>query len=129
MIIDFEGEPARPVAERRRKTSPLRDVAGMLRSFGYARGATERSLPTDDPSGPARLAYWEAAAREAFIAGYRAAVRTAPVPLVPSDDAAFARALAEWELEKALYEIGYELRNRPDWLDLPLRAFQHDRRD
>jgi maltose alpha-D-glucosyltransferase/alpha-amylase len=124
MIIDFEGEPARPVAERRRKTSPLRDVAGMLRSFSYARGAAERALPSDDRSGPAQLAQWESAAREAFVAGYRAAVTAAPLPLVPSDNAAFARALAAWELEKAIYEIGYEVRNRPDWLDLPLRAFR-----
>lgn len=118
VIIDFEGEPARPVAERRQKTSALKDVAGMLRSFAYARGAAERSRV----SASAPLASWEAEARQAFLDGYREAVREAPMALVPADDREFAAALAAWELDKALYEVAYEVRNRPDWVELPLRS-------
>jgi trehalose synthase-fused probable maltokinase len=117
VIIDFEGEPARPVAERRQKSSALKDVAGMLRSFAYARGVAERG-----GGNPAALAAWESAARQAYLEGYRAAVRAAPLPLVPADEEAFMAALAAWELDKALYEVAYELRNRPDWVELPLRG-------
>lgn len=123
VIIDFEGEPARPVAERRRRWSPLKDVAGMLRSFAYARGAMERAAhPPLSVEAQQRLADWEEGARRAFLDGYRDAVAAAPIALVPADDEAFARALRAWELDKALYEIAYEARNRPDWLELPLRA-------
>ena len=117
-IIDFEGEPARPIAERRRKTSALKDVAGMLRSFGYARGTLER----EGPAGTADtdLAAWEQAGRTVFLTAYRREVANASTPLVPPDDAAFARALAAWELDKALYEVRYELANRPTWLPIPL---------
>jgi maltose alpha-D-glucosyltransferase/alpha-amylase len=122
-FIDFEGEPARPVADRRRKTSALKDVAGMLRSFGYARGVAARSeTVANDPLARSRLDRWERSARQAFLAGYRDALRAVAAPLTPEDDAAFARALAAWELDKALYEIAYEARNRPDWLEIPLRA-------
>jgi maltose alpha-D-glucosyltransferase/alpha-amylase len=119
-IIDFEGEPARSVRERRQKTSVLKDVAGMLRSFAYARGVAEREANAADAR--QRLARWEAGARLAFVEAYRTALAAATLPLAPADDAAFARALAAWELDKALYEIGYEARNRPDWIALPLRA-------
>ena len=122
-LIDFEGEPARTAAERRQKTSALKDVAGMLRSFAYARGAAERTAEGSDfEHQQERLDMWERAAREAFLAGYRNAVQHAPNPLVPDTDDAFASALAAWELDKTLYEIAYEIRNRPDWLALPLRA-------
>ncbi|MGH2615182.1 MAG: maltokinase N-terminal cap-like domain-containing protein [Thermomicrobiales bacterium] len=123
MLIDFEGEPARPVAERREKTSALKDVAGMLRSFAYARGAAERAA--GERAGREvriRFSRWEAEARVAFLMAYREALGAAPAPLVPADDDAFARALAAWELDKALYEIAYEVRNRPEWLELPLRS-------
>jgi maltose alpha-D-glucosyltransferase/alpha-amylase len=124
VILDFEGEPARTIAERRAKTSPLKDVAGMLRSFGYARGAALRALPggVDQAATARRLAEWETAARRAFLAGYRSAVRQAPVAVVPANATAFAAAVAAWELDKTVYEIGYELGNRPDWLELPLAA-------
>ena len=122
-IVDFEGEPARPVAERRRRQSALKDVAGMLRSFGYARGVAERAArDAGIPHAAPRLAEWERHARLAFLTGYRAAIAKSSVPLAPVDDAAFARALAAWELDKALYEIAYEARNRPDWIAIPLRA-------
>jgi maltose alpha-D-glucosyltransferase/alpha-amylase len=120
-IIDFEGEPARPIAERRRKTSALKDVAGMLRSFSYARGEAERAASARDVSGALRrLGDWETGARRAFLEGYREALAGSAQPLAPGDDAAFTRALAAWELDKTLYEIAYEARNRPDWLALPL---------
>jgi len=127
-ILDFEGEPARPIAERRAKTSPLKDVAGMLRSFGYARGVARRDAAvTADlaAGGTAVLADWEIEARAAFLDGYRSGIAGAPA-LVPTDPAAFAAALAAWELDKALYEVHYEHSNRPDWLDLPLAALLAD---
>ncbi|MCC7022963.1 MAG: hypothetical protein IT338_09055 [Thermomicrobiales bacterium] len=126
VIIDFEGEPARPVAERRQRWSPLKDVAGMLRSFAYARGAALRASGAASADEARRLAIWEAGARRAFLEGYRGAVGAARMALVPADDAAFGRALRAWELDKALYEIAYEARNRPDWLEVPLRALLPD---
>jgi len=124
-IIDFEGEPARSLAERRQRASVLKDVAGMLRSFAYARGVTERAAeasPAPDRETKARLDAWESGARRAFLEGYRQALVAAAARFVPDDDEAFSRALAAWELDKALYEVAYEARNRPDWLDLPLRS-------
>jgi maltose alpha-D-glucosyltransferase/alpha-amylase len=125
MLIDFEGEPARPVGERRQRASALKDVAGMLRSFAYARGTAERELPVPDAlEHSERIAAWERGARRAFLAGYRRAILAAEAPLVPLEDEAFSRALAAWELDKALYEIAYEARNRPHWLEIPLAAFR-----
>jgi trehalose synthase-fused probable maltokinase len=120
-IIDFEGEPARPVAERRAKTSVLKDVSGMLRSFAYARAVAEREM-AGDAAAREPLPRWEQGARRAFLEGYLEALQAAPVRLVPADPDAFAAALAAWELDKALYEIAYEARNRPDGLGVPLRA-------
>lgn len=116
-ILDFEGEPARPLAERLEKSSSLKDVAGMLRSLGYARGAA--ALAGGDPES---LAVWETSARAAFLDGYAAVMDGAATPLVPAEPAAFGAALAAWELDKAAYEIRYELANRPDWLAIPLAA-------
>ena len=113
MLIDFEGEPLRPLAERRRKHTPLRDVAGMLRSFAYAAATTAR--------GGRSVGDWESDARALFVEGYRATAGGAP--FVPASTAAFARAVAALELEKAAYEIVYEANNRPDWLDIPVRGF------
>ncbi|MEA2170863.1 MAG: hypothetical protein QOF76_4163, partial [Solirubrobacteraceae bacterium] len=107
VILDFEGEPARSLPERRRKRSPLRDAAGMLRSFAYA--ASARSLP----------AGWEASARQEFLAGYFGAVEPA---LMPAGESAIAKLLAIHELEKAVYELRYELNNRPDWVRIPVAA-------
>jgi maltose alpha-D-glucosyltransferase/alpha-amylase len=123
VIIDFEGEPARSLEERRQRASVLKDVAGMLRSFAYARGAAERSAGCSaDWAARRRLGPWEMGARRAFLEGYRQALATSEMRFVPEDDAAFARALAAWELDKALYEVAYEVRNRPHWLELPLRS-------
>ena len=124
IIIDFEGEPARTIDERRTKVSPLKDVAGMLRSLSYARGAALRAI-TDEADRAAAapvLASWEAASRTAFLSGYRDQVRSSSASIIADDDDAFQTAVAAWELDKAIYEIGYELNNRPDWLDLPLDA-------
>lgn len=107
-IIDFEGEPLRPLAERRRKHTPLRDVAGLLRSLGYA-AASART-----PAG------WEERARTAFLEGYRAGA--GPAPFLPGTAEALTRAVAVLEVEKAAYEVMYEADNRPDWLPIPLRG-------
>jgi trehalose synthase-fused probable maltokinase len=107
-VIDFEGEPLRPLEERRRKHTPLRDVAGLLRSLGYA------AASAPPPAG------WEARARAAFLEGYRTAAGRAP--FLPADDAALARALAVLEVEKAAYEVVYEANNRPDWVAIPVRG-------
>lgn len=119
MILDFEGEPSRPVEERRRKTSPLKDVAGMLRSFTYARVAILRASatrPGPDAGAESTLGTWEAASRRAFLTAYRTATQSSPVPLYPNGQSAFDRALRAWEVEKAIYEVRYERNNRPDWL-------------
>ncbi|MCD6056894.1 MAG: Trehalose synthase-like protein [Thermomicrobiales bacterium] len=129
VIIDFEGEPARSLAERRQRTSVLKDVAGMLRSFAYARGAAERAAEASPAAArevKSRLDVWESGARRAFLDGYRQALAALATQFVPDDDEAFARALAGWELDKALYEVAYEARNRPDWLELPLRSLLPD---
>jgi maltose alpha-D-glucosyltransferase/alpha-amylase len=120
VIIDFEGEPARPLEERRRKSSPLRDVAGMLRSFDYARwAALKRAAQTDE--GLEKLAplarAWEDDARNAFLSAYEEAARA--TRLYGSVEEA-RRMLGLFELEKALYELRYEINNRPDWVRIPL---------
>ncbi len=107
IILDFEGEPARSLPERRRKRSPLRDAAGMLRSFAYA--ASARNLPDG----------WEAEARRSFLEGYFGTVE--PV-LMPAGESAIAKLLSIHELEKAIYELRYELNNRPDWVPIPVAA-------
>lgn len=109
-VIDFEGEPARPLAERRELTSPARDVAGMLRSFGYAAatGAARAGGVGTNPATEIRSAHWERDARAAFLEAYGA---DANDPL-----------LELFEMEKMFYELEYELNNRPDWVWVPLRA-------
>jgi maltokinase len=111
IILDFEGEPARSLPERRRKRSPLRDVAGMLLSFAYAVSAVEILRGTPAPAG------WEERAREEFLTGY---VETADSTLLPAGDVAIERLLTVFELEKAVYELRYELNNRPDWIHIPV---------
>jgi predicted trehalose synthase len=113
MLIDFEGEPLRPLEERRRKHTPLRDVAGMLRSFAYAAATTARSGRD--------VGDWEQDARASFVDAYREAAAAAP--FLPASADAFTRAVTALELEKAAYEVVYEANNRPDWLDIPVRGF------
>jgi maltose alpha-D-glucosyltransferase/alpha-amylase len=129
IIVDFEGEPGRPLAERRLKHSALRDVAGMLRSFTYARRtAMQRySAPTpeDSASWDALLDKWETDVKRMFITTYDSIAR--PAGIYQSLEEA-PPLLTLFEVEKALYETRYELGNRPDWAAIPLRsliAFAH----
>ena len=120
-VIDFEGEPARPLAERRAKQSALRDVAGMLRSLDYAAHAVAFDLPAAERARAlTRLTGWETEARRAFLRGYRDAAGVGPAALIPLSEAALTEACAAFELEKACYELRYERDNRPDWLAIPL---------
>jgi maltokinase len=111
VILDFEGEPARPLPERRLKRSPLRDVAGMLRSFSYVT-AGARLLRGVDVAGD-----WEDRARDAFLEGYFDRVEPS---LLPPGEAPTRQLLSVFELEKAVYELRYELNNRPDWVAIPV---------
>jgi predicted trehalose synthase len=111
LILDFEGEPARPLPERRAKRSPLRDVAGMLRSFAYAASASVIQQGVEPPAG------WEEECRAAFLGGYLGAVEPA---LLPSGEQQIERLLTVFELEKAVYELRYELGSRPDWVSIPV---------
>ena len=111
VIIDFEGEPARPLPGRRRKRSPLRDIASMLRSFAYVTSALEIV------HGQAAPADFEQRARDRFLEHYLSAVEPA---LLPGGAAAVASLLSIFELEKAIYELQYELDHRPDWVTIPV---------
>ena len=115
VILDFEGEPARTLVERRRKRSPLRDVAGMLRSFAYAASASRLAHGLDVPDD------WEEQARERFLEGY---FETVDPTLLPAGSAGIERLLTVFELEKAVYELRYELDNRPDWVGIPVAGIQ-----
>jgi trehalose synthase-fused probable maltokinase len=110
MIIDFEGEPTRAAATRRQKTPPLRDVAGMLRSVSYLASAARRA-GTAVPDG------WEDVARARFLTAYRSSPASG---VLPSSTDAQDQQLAMFELEKAFYELRYELDHRPDWVDIPV---------
>lgn len=110
-ILDFEGEPARPLPERRAKHSPLRDVAGLLRSIAYAPLAARLQRGAEPP------ADWEERARVEVLDGYLEAVDPA---LLPPTRHEVDQLLAIYELEKAVYELNYELNHRPDWVEIPV---------
>jgi maltose alpha-D-glucosyltransferase/alpha-amylase len=120
VIIDFEGEPTKPLADRRAKLSPMRDVAGMIRSFDYAASITERErkLATGTP-GDARatalLNDFRKLAETAFLEGYVAG-RGSPL------SAGEQLLIDAFAIEKAAYEISYEIANRPDWIGVPVRG-------
>jgi trehalose synthase-fused probable maltokinase len=111
VLIDFEGEPARSLPERRRKRSPLRDVAGMLRSFAYVSSAVGILTSAEAPPG------WEERARDEFLEGYLGRV---DARLLPPGREAIDRLISIFELEKAVYELRYELNNRPEWVRIPV---------
>ncbi len=112
VLLDFEGEPLRPMSERVRADLPLRDVAGMLRSFDYVAG----SIRLDNPDrSPEAVQDWARIARRSFIEGYAAAASGAELDVGSA-------LLSALELDKAVYEAIYESRNRPTWVTIPLRA-------
>ena len=115
LVVDFEGEPLRPLEERRRPHSPLKDVAGMLRSFGYA-AATLGGKAGD------RGRAWESAVRDAFLRGYLENDSTAAI--LPRSSASTKALIALFEIEKAFYELQYELDHRPDWAWIPELAIE-----
>ena len=122
LLVDFEGEPARSLEERRRKQSPLRDVAGMLRSFSYAaqaglQRATQRRPDSVDALRP-WATLWENASAAAYLEGYADAVKARPALMPAPAEAKIL--LSSLLLEKAFYELLYELNNRPAWLPIPL---------
>ncbi len=123
-IIDFEGEPARTMAQRRAKSCPMRDVAGLLRSFDYAAAAAAPGrTATSEQAAQRRLAglqEWHAQASAAFMAAYRKVLDAAPVRWVP--EAAEMELLDLFLLEKAAYEIKYEAANRPAWIGIPVQG-------
>lgn len=118
VIIDFEGEPTKPLSERRAKLSPMRDIAGMIRSFDYAASVAERerNLASGSPGAQHAtelLTDFRRVAETSFLDGY---VEGRGHPLTPAE-----RGLIDaFAIEKAAYEICYEVTNRPDWIDVPL---------
>ena len=124
VILDFEGEPLKSLAERRAKNCPVRDVAGMLRSFDYAQGASLFRLAEIDEAaaaasaGPARD--WHARTVAAFMAGYEEAI--AGCPVWPTDPAVAKALLDLFLIEKIFYEVVYEAQNRPGWLKIPVQG-------
>jgi maltose alpha-D-glucosyltransferase/alpha-amylase len=121
-ILDFEGEPTRPIEERRAKQSPLKDLAGMLRSFHYAAYAALFAFTADRPADFNRLEpwaeLWYRGVAAAFLRAYVATVGTAP--FLPAGRDQFTGLLELYLLDKAFYELAYELNNRPDWVRIPL---------
>jgi maltose alpha-D-glucosyltransferase/alpha-amylase len=123
IIIDFEGEPARSIGERRLKRSALRDVAGMMRSFDYAATRARRSehmRPAQMPSLTRWARFWYRWTCVGYLRAYFAA--TAGTDFLPPSQEERKRLLDFLLLEKALYELGYELDNRPDWIDVPAQG-------
>jgi maltose alpha-D-glucosyltransferase/alpha-amylase len=121
VIIDFEGEPARSIAERRLKRSPLRDVAGMLRSFNYAALSKLRNnsvRPEDAAQLKPWARFWDFWVSVSFLQGYLQA--TANASFMPKSRDELNLMLGVYMLEKAIYELAYELNNRPAWVDVPI---------
>ena len=132
-IVDFEGEPAKPLAERVLPDSPWRDVAGMLRSFDYAAHAVEADVQadSDDTQIAYRAAEWAERNQREFLAGYVEASYPAdedqpvasagPAIVLPPHLSTLLRA---YQADKAVYEAVYEARNRPSWIGIPLGAIE-----
>ena len=133
IFIDFEGEPARQLTERRYKRAPMRDVAAMIRSFDYAGAAALRQgrvRPEDAATLDAWTEAWVAWVSATYLSGFlqrmgregEAHGPEAVVPLIPRSDEDSVLLLDFYLLEKCVYELGYELNNRPDWVEIPLRG-------
>ncbi|MDQ3646050.1 MAG: phosphotransferase [Actinomycetota bacterium] len=126
MVLDFEGEPARAMEERREKQSPLRDVAGMLRSFSYAASAAlfARARPGSEAWSELEpwANTWEELARDRFLSAYLR--KSHEGRFLPGDPPARRILLDVFEIDKALYELGYERGNRPEWIRIPLRGIE-----
>lgn len=121
-VLDFGGEPSRPVEERRMPTSPMKDVAGMLRSLHYATWTA--AAEQEDAAVAGELAHeWEQRNRGAFVEGYLQAARRAG-GLLPEEEDNFGLVLKAFELDRGIYEIGYELAHRPEWVKIPMAAIQ-----
>jgi len=122
VIIDFEGETTRPLAQRREKASPLLDVAGMIRSFHYASRAMLRSHEEDTSVGDRRerLQTWFHRSAQWFLRGYLE--RAGGAPFLSPDETDVRAWLDVFQLRKAIYELGYELNHRPDWVSIPLEG-------
>ncbi|HET9800197.1 MAG TPA: alpha-amylase, partial [Chthoniobacterales bacterium] len=126
IILDFEGEPARPMSERKLKRSALRDVAGMMRSFQYAAYSAlwQPGMRTEDVPFLERWAdLWYRHMSSAFLQNYLQT--TSNAVFVPNNSEDFQILLEAYLLDKAVYEIGYELNNRPDWVVIPIRGIKH----
>jgi maltose alpha-D-glucosyltransferase/alpha-amylase len=127
VIIDFEGEPARPLGQRRIKRSPLRDVAGMIRSFHYAafsalHAQVETGAITAEhrPRFEAWARAWHLWVSGVFLQAYLEAA--SPGSFLPKTDSGLTVLLDAELLDKAMYELGYELNNRPDWVKIPIQG-------
>jgi maltose alpha-D-glucosyltransferase/alpha-amylase len=126
VILDFEGEPARPLSERKLKRSALRDVAGMMRSFQYAAYSAlwQPAMRAEDVPFLERWAdFWYRQMNAVFLASYLET--TAGAVFVPQNSEDLQILLEAYLLDKAVYEIGYELNNRPDWVVIPIRGIKH----
>ncbi len=121
-IIDFEGEPARSLRERRKKQSPLKDVSGMIRSLHYAANYALKSLACDDEASSFWAKIWYDNACSSFLSSYRQEAMDAS--FLPADDEEFNATLKAFLMEKAAYEICYEFNNRPDWVHIPLKGIE-----
>ena len=128
VIFDFEGEPLRPLEERRVKHSPLRDVAGMLRSFNYAAYA---GLFHFSETGQADWTFlerwgraWEALVCHAFLKGYKEETLKRSARFLPPSEEMIHKVLSVFQLDKAMYELNYEINNRPSWLKIPIQGIK-----
>ncbi len=124
VVIDFEGEPARPLEERRAKVCPLKDVGGMLRSFNYATHAALKQCPEVSSAAVELMREWEGAVRTSFLEGYGSVARPGEVVFLPGTWDEALQVIRVYELDKALYELRYEMRNRPEWLSIPLQGIR-----
>jgi len=126
IIIDFEGEPLRPLSERRHCISPIRDVAGMVRSFAYASafGASDDHEQGLTGIPDAQAVRWFRAVRDSFLRGYFARTDT-PHPMLPNSRNNANRLYMLFKTEKVFYELQYELDHRPHWAWIPIRGIEH----